>query len=334
MTPVSDTRLPGLDAVKAVAISLVVLIHAAPLRPAWYDEHVVGGIARLGVPAFLLVTGFLAGLQTWSRRRLLLGCVRFLRLHVLWGFFYWGVSILRDGVPERLTWKGALLHFGEASWAGQFYFVVVVQILFVAGVLLPEGSWRRPAAVWVAAVAALGGSAFLGATPSLAAELGLRGWAARPLTTGNGVWLWFYYFSLGAWLGDRTRDGSGPLSRLDGWSAAALLAAAALVAGAGWPQLGPFSGDPYARLPILLGATLVGLSLPSLAGRAVPRLVQRLGTETFGVFVLNPAILTLWDALAGGAASLVASWLRAGVTVAITAPLTSLLRRRASWTVP
>ena len=58
MGQASDARLPGLDAVKAAAISLVVLIHAAPPGPEWYDRHVVGGAARLGVPGFLLVTGY------------------------------------------------------------------------------------------------------------------------------------------------------------------------------------------------------------------------------------------------------------------------------------
>jgi peptidoglycan/LPS O-acetylase OafA/YrhL len=335
---VTDTRLPGLDAVKAVAICLVVLIHAAPPQPAWYAHHVVDGAARLGVPAFLLVTGFLAGQRAWSRRRLRLGCVRFLRLHVVWGLFYWGVSILRDGMPDRLTWKAALLHFGEASWAGQFYFVVVVQIFFVAGVLLPEGAWRRPLAVCVSAAGALAGIALLGAGAELAAQLGLRGPAARPFTTGSAVWLWFYYFSLGAWLGERARDPVAALPRLAGWSLAALIGGGMLAAAVGWPSLAERAtpeARPYARLPILFGATLVALALPGLARRrTAPRALQRLGTETFGVFVLNPAILLLWSGLAGATSSLFASWLRAAATVGVGIPLTSFLRRRASWLVP
>lgn len=331
MQTVPDIRLPGLDAVKATAIALVVLIHAAPEGPAWYDRHVVEGTLRLGVPAFLLVTGFLAGLRAWSRRRLAAGCLRFLRLHVIWGLFHWAVSILRDGLPERLGWKAALLHFGEASWAGQFYFVVLVQVFFVAGVLLPEGAWRRPAAVGASAVAALGGFALLGAAPGLAGELGLSPWAARPFTIGSAVWLWFYYFAFGAWLGGQARDGSGRLSRLDGRSAAALVGAAALVAAAGWPSPAALApSHPYARLPILLGATLIGLALPSLARRQVPRWIGRIGTETFGVFVLNPAILSLF----GGSTGPVGSWLRAAATLAVAVPLTSRLRGRAGWIFP
>jgi peptidoglycan/LPS O-acetylase OafA/YrhL len=335
MAPSPDTRLPGLDAAKAVAIVLVVLIHAAPPRPAWYEEHVIEGAARLGVPVFLLVTGFLAGRRAWSRQRLLRGWLRFLRLHVLWGFFYWGVSLLRDGAPDRLGWKAALLHFGEGAWAGQFYFVVVVQILFVAA-LLPEGAWRHPAAVAVSAAAAVAGIALLGAGPSLAAELGLGGWASRPLTMGNAVWHWFYYFSLGAWLGERARDPAGLLSRLAGWGTVALIGAGVLVAGAagmGGAALPP-PGAPYARLPILVGATLIGLSLPSLAGRAAPRALRRLGANTFGVFVLNPAILLLWSGFAGATSSLLGSWMRAAATVAVALPIASLLRRRAGWLLP
>jgi surface polysaccharide O-acyltransferase-like enzyme len=331
-----DTRLAGLDAVKAVAISLVVLIHAAPPRPAWYQEHVIEGAARLGVPAFLLVTGFLAGSRSWSRRRLLLGCGRFLRLHVLWSLFYWGVSVLRDGPPERLTWKSALLHFGEGSWAGQFYFVVVVQIFLLAA-LLPEAAWRQPVVVAASAAAALAGMALLGAGTSLGAELGLGEWAARPLTAGSAVWHWFYYFSLGAWLGETARDPVRRLPSLPGWGTAALIGAGVLIAAAAWPgsATAPAPGlAPYARLPILLGATLVGLALPSLASRAAPRALLRLGAETFGVFVLNPAILSLWNGLAGAATSLPGSWLRAAATVAVAAPVASLLRRRAGWLLP
>lgn len=337
MPPAPESRLPGLDAVKALAIALVVLIHAAPPGPGWYAQHVVGGAARLGVPAFLLVTGFLAGARAWPRRRLAAGSARFLRLHVIYGLFYWALSILRDGPPDRLTWKVALLPFGEASYPGQFYFVIVVQILFVAGVLLPEGAWRRASAVWLSAAAALGGIALLATAPSLTRELGLSAWAARPFTTASAVWLWFYYFALGAWLGEHARDRAGRLSRLHGRSAAAMIGAGVLVAGAGWPSLAALATpqpNPYARLPILIGATLVGLCLPSLAARSAPRVLQRLGAETFGIFVMNPALLSLWSGFAGAATSLVGSWLRAAATVAVAAPLTSLLRRRARWLLP
>jgi peptidoglycan/LPS O-acetylase OafA/YrhL len=171
----------------------------------------------------------------------------------------------------------------------------------------------------------------------LAAQLGLSGWAARPLTSGSAVWLWFYYFAFGAWLGDGARAGTGPLSRLDGRTSAALVAAGALVAAAGWPSLAalaPANPDPYARLPILLGATLIGLCLPTLARRGAPRLLQRVGAETFGVFVLNPAILAFWNGLAGASAGLAGSWLRAAATLAVAVPLTSRLLRRAGWLLP
>jgi peptidoglycan/LPS O-acetylase OafA/YrhL len=332
-----EQRLPGLDAVKAVAIALVVLIHAAPRDPAWYDRCIVGGVARLGVPAFLLVTGFLAGLRAWPRERLAASGLRFLRLHVLYGFFYWAIAIALHGPPERLTWKAALLHFGEASYPGQYDFLVLVQTFFVAGWLLPEGAWRRPGALAASASAAATGLWLLAAAPSLCAQLGLPAWVARPFTTGTAVWLWFYYFALGACLGDRARAGTGALSRLGGRAAAGLFAGATALAAAGGmraPGPGVAPVDPYARLPIFLGATLVALCLPSLAARRVPRALRRLGADTFGVFVLNPAILSLLGALGGAAAGLAGSWLRAVATVALALPITALLRRRARWCLP
>jgi peptidoglycan/LPS O-acetylase OafA/YrhL len=151
------------------------------------------------------------------------------------------------------------------------------------------------------------------------------------------VWLWFYYFALGAWLGACSRDTSARLSRLR-WAALALVAGGVLVASGVAPEIAaafqPPASAPYAHPSILLGATLVGLALPSLAGCAAPRALRRLGADTFGVFVLNPAVLLLWSGLAGAASSVVDSWLRAAATVVLTLPLASLLRRRAAWLLP
>ncbi len=330
-------RLPGLDAVKGVAIAMVVLIHAAPTEPAWYDRHFIGGIARLGVPVFLLVTGFLASFREWTRARLAAACSRFVRLHVIYGLLYWAFAIARDGMPERLTWKGALLPFAEASWPGQFYFLVLIQTFFVSGVLLPEGAWRRPAMVVVSGVTALAGFSMIGAAPSVCAELGLPVWVARPFTTGSAVWLWFYYFTLGAYLGEWARRSGDVPSGVDARAAAVLVTAGVLIAAVGLPT-GPVVGGeptfPYARLSILVGATLVGLCLPFLARQSAPRAVQRIGAATFGVFVLNPAILGVLLAFGGATSGIPGSWLRAAGTIAVAVPLTSLLRRRVRWLLP
>ena len=68
--PDTSSRLAGLDALKGVSILMVVLIHAVPEGPDWYQDHVVNGIARLAVPSFLIVTGFLNGLMGSSRAKL------------------------------------------------------------------------------------------------------------------------------------------------------------------------------------------------------------------------------------------------------------------------
>ena len=326
-------RLGGLDALKALAILGVVAIHAAPGEPSAYERHVVGGVLRLAVPVFLVVSGFLAGWKRTDRDRFAAYFRRFLGLHLVYGAFYWLVEIVRSG---RLEWpgvKGALLHFGEAAWPGQFYFVILIQLFGLAAFVLPGGFWRSP--VWLAASAAAAG---LGIAALLLAheppDAGCLGALARVAASGSGIWLWLWYFALGGWLGDRARAGRLPAALSDRWVGLGLLALGVALAALDWPPFGDVHLDPYARASILTAASLVGLAVPALAGVLPPRPLRRLGAASFGVFVLNPALLFAIHGAFGAARGAWVSWLMVATVVIAAVPLTEWLRARWPRLVP
>jgi surface polysaccharide O-acyltransferase-like enzyme len=326
-------RLGGLDALKALAILGVVAIHATPLESAVYQRHVTGGVLRLAVPVFLIVTGFLAGSKQTGRARFAVYFRRFLGLHLVYGAFYWLVEIVRTG---RLAWpgvKGALLHFGEAAWPGQFYFVILIQLFFLAAFVLPPGFWRKPVCLAAAAAVAAAGIAALPFARELPAA-GLLGLVRRVAGSGSGIWLWLWYFALGGFLGDRARQGRLPAPLADRTAATGLLGLGVLLAALDWPHSGDVLVDPYARASVWTGATLAGLAVPGLAGAHPPRLLQRLGAASFGVFVLNPALLFALQGAFGVARDPWVSWLMVTAVVVVAVPLTEWLRSRWPSLVP
>ena len=329
------TRLAGLDAVKGLAILMVVAIHAAPVEGDRYQDHFVSGVARLAVPLFLAVSGYLAGLKGISRARFAAYFRKFLKLHVIYSAFYWLLSVLRQGVADDITVKDVLLRFGAGAYAGQYYFAILVQTYFVAAFLLPSRFWQRWWVLPASALAAVAGTILLAVTfdasepaPALALLARLR---AEP------VWLWFFYFALGATLGardaDRTALGAPPLL------APALTATCAGVAIAtlGVPAL--VSADfavafPYSRLPIFLGSTLLVIALPLLARAPDPSPLVRLGRESFAVFVFNPALLMLLVDLLGKPEHPWSSWGYVAITACGCLLIATFLRRRAPWLLP
>jgi peptidoglycan/LPS O-acetylase OafA/YrhL len=325
-------RLTGLDAVKGLAILSVVLIHAAPAGGGGYRDHVVDGVARLAVPVFLAVSGYLAGRTGWSRAKLAGYFWKFLRLHVTYGAFYWMLSILRDGLADRIGLKDVLRSFGAGGYPGQYYFAILVQTYFVAAFLLPRGFWRRTWSLPVSALAMIAGTVLLAAAFHSESPPALLALLARP--RGNPVWLWFFYFALGAALGDRDAAGSPA-----GWLRSPSVALALVVAGVGIAAVGApslasaaFARDfPYSRLPIFVGATLVALALPALARLPAPRPLTRLGRESFAIFVFNPALLAGLAALLGPPASPWISWGRVAIAACGGLLIATVLRRRAPW---
>jgi surface polysaccharide O-acyltransferase-like enzyme len=321
-------RLPGLDALKGVAIVLVVLIHAAPSVPEAYRVHIVNGLARLAVPLFLVTTGFLVGLKQTPKSRLRDHFRRFLWLHLLYGAVYAALSVARGGPFDPGSVRAWLRPFGIAAWAGQFYLVVLVQVYFVAGYLLPAGAWPR---VWTPVLSGVAAAAGVLALWLATTATGL---ASGPWLAGlleHGVWLWFFYFALGAYLGARPDLAPAPRAGV----AALLLGVVVVSVGIlDLPSWGEPPLRPYARGSIFLGAALVALSLPAIAPRPPGRLLQRVGRDSFGIYVLNPTLLACLAASFGPVESLARSWLYAAAVVPAAIAATAMLRRFAPFALP
>lgn len=333
----STPRLEGLDVVKGLAIILVVLIHAAPEEDSAYRAHVVQGVARLAVPLFLVVSGFLAGWKDRPPATFRAYTTRYLRLHVTYALFYWALDEMAGTGPRTL--REVLLQFGAGAWPGQFFFVVLVQIFLLSALVLPRAYWQRPR--WVAGLGllALAGTGALVASRVIADPDPVLRTVER--LRENPFWLWIYYFALGGFLGSRAGGKrSVPGARLASAALAAGLAIAAFDHLA-LPEPGGERALAYARPSIFVAASLCAWALPAAAtglrGRA-SRLAlgwaSRLGRESFTVFVLNPAILGGIFALAGRPASGLTSVPYAVAAVAVGYLLARPLRRWAPWLVP
>lgn len=326
-----SARLPGLDALKGLCIAGVVLIHAAPSHEGPYAVHFVDGVARLAVPLFLTITGYLAGMKGTGRARFRANLVTFAVLHLIYGAFYGLLNALLHGLPEPLTAKFVVMRFAESAYPGQYYLVILIQLFLFTSLLPDRRSWRSAGWLWASAVAAAAGVALLTALPILARELDLPALIVKAARTPNALWLWFFYFALGARLGAAAGEPTWSRLRLAG------AALGLVVATLGVPDLPVWDEPlryPYARAPIYLGATLVALALPVLARVRGPALLARLGRDSFGIYVLNPAVLAAIAALFGPRVSLPVSWLQAAATLAVCTLMTVALRRWAPWALP
>jgi surface polysaccharide O-acyltransferase-like enzyme len=320
-------RLPGLDALKGIAIIGVVAIHAFPSDAPVYREHVLNGVARLAVPLFLIISGFLLGSRPPSRARALRYFWKFLRLHILYGALYWAAQPL-FGVPYApITPKSAVMHFAAFSYAGQFFLFVLPQIYFVMALLVPERLWGSKQLLLGSLLLAAGTSALVvwcfgapGADPLLR-KLAGQGEASASL--------WLFPFCLGMWVG--RRFARSPRGDGGGASCAVLAILAVAVAALDLPATAGGGYDdafPYVRWSIGIGAALSAFTLPwASRGLGLPPLAA-IGRESFGIFVLNPLILGLLRRHLGDVATLSESLLYTAVTLGIAWLLTRLLRRR------
>lgn len=326
-------RLPGLDALKGIAIIGVVAIHAAPSDAPGYREHVLNGVARLAVPLFLTISGFLLGSRQPSRAKAFLYFGKFLRLHVLYGALYWAVQPLFGTGYAPVTPKSAVMHFAAFSYAGQFFLFVLPQLYFVMALLVPER-------LWGSSIVVLGSLALGAGTVALVAwSFGAPGMdPLLRLLVGQAeasACLWLFPFSLGMWMGRRFAGSDRAIA-----GRATCLALALLSAGVAALDLPATAGSgyedrfPYVRWSIGIGATLLAFTLPFAA--RVLRLgpVGALGRESFGIFVLNPLILGLLGHHFGYAATVSESVLYAVVTLAIAYLVTRVLRERIPFAFP
>lgn len=324
-------RLFGIDTVRGVAIAFVVVIHAAgQVESEAYALHVVQGLARLGVPLFVVVSGLLAALRQTPQERFRTYLWKFLVLHVLYGLFYAAVVLVDRGVPADFGPKWVVLRFGEAGWPGQYYFLVLIQLFAVAGWLVPPRLWQRHLTLALCAGLIPLALAFAHAfeASSTLPPGPLRSLIQSKIHLGY----WIYYFALGAWIGGRMRNGTG-------WVPSPLAVAFLLLAAVGLAMFAPrlFGGDgaselsSYQTLRIYAATTCVALALPGLARVDPLPWLRRLGRDSFGIFVLNPLLLELTFAVFGRPRTVERSLLCVAIVLLVGLPLARQLRIRLPW---
>jgi surface polysaccharide O-acyltransferase-like enzyme len=330
------TRLPGLDALKGIAIAGVIAIHASPASPAddsaWY-RYVTSGVARLAVPLFLLITGYLIGLRRPPREKLVATGWKFLRLHLIYSAFYWALEPLAVGAWRELTLKNALMHFAPFSFPGQFYLFILPQVYFVFGFLVPE-RLRASTGVLAASLAlALATVAFLAASIAAGHSAPLP-WMLVGHSEATPL-VWLFAVAAGIWVGARADNPR--FARVGALPSLALAALAALLAACDWP---PTDGPDYlrhfgyARWSLLIGTALLAPCLPWAARALWLPGLEALGRQSFGVFVFNPLILGLLSHNVGHIETLSQSAAYAAVMLAGAYGLARWLRPRLPFAFP
>jgi surface polysaccharide O-acyltransferase-like enzyme len=269
-------RLAEIDALKAVGIVTIVLIHA--IRPPWDPnlselERWLGHVTRFGVPAFLFASGFLYAsaaptpiATAWRRlRRILIPyLVASLAAHALGATEH---ASLQPGVILRD------LALGSAF--GPFYYVFVICGLVIVSPLFERLSARALAILLLA---------------SLAVQCALDVWNVWPLhlrwhIRNPGLW-WSYYLA-GWWLklyGERWRA-------LAAERRTPLLLAAAVLAGVCLTLAG---GDEVAQRAQVRGSAWLGIWvvlatvwLAGIRAKGSPPWLARVSDLTYAIFLYH-----------------------------------------------
>jgi len=296
-------RLPGADALRALAAVAVVVIHASywPAQSHGAERSVWGSVtllARFAVPAFVLLAGLVLGFRHGGRRLgpdfLLRRARRSLLPWLIWAPVFCVADLVWVGTVSP-SWSSVRDFF--ATGAGHLYFLVLVPQLYVLLLLWP--SRRRP----LAAVTGLAVAVQVAISAvRLFVPLGSGALHQVMLTYGYELFpFWIGYFALGVvagrWLAGRRGRG------LPAWPFAALVpVTAGLVL---WNDVRGAANGSFAQgtgaflrplmLPFALavcGAVIFGA--PRLLDRAprLQRVTGALSRHSLGVYVIHPLLLT------------------------------------------
>lgn len=196
------TRLLGLDAVRALALLCVIAIHADhwPLQDAGADRALWSGVdqlARVAVPWFVMLSGFLLTCQATGPARSFLGrrLGRSLLPWAVWVPVYALVGLfLTAEIPHSWAGLAGWLELG----AGHLWFLVLIPQLYLVVLVWP----RSPRGTAVAGAAALLAQVGIGVYRLYApGDAPLQG-VLLPFGFELGF-CWIGYFGVGAALGAR-----------------------------------------------------------------------------------------------------------------------------------
>lgn len=276
-------RHDAADALRAWAMVGVVTIHAADLVLSPSQHQAVSAYFRWAVPAFITLSAYFSvaslrrapeSFRHFMGRRLRKIGLPFLAYSLIY-------FVLTAHVHDLTPTTALTRHFSGYGWAGQYFFIVLCQLLPVFLLLS-----RVAVGTVVLAIAFLLGLALLWAAPeALDAHLLLRQLSDRPFI------YWLPYAVLGAFLAQHEASWQGVIGQVP----AALPALAVLMVPCLIVQGPPPTGNhsPY-LLPSVLLASFILVPCFLVAGnRRWPSFVGHAGRHSLAVFCLNPLFIEL-----------------------------------------
>jgi len=280
----NQARDPAGDALRAWAIMGVVVIHGLDLTLnastfAWVSRYF-----RWAVPAFIVLSAYYTTLASSRQQRSpLLPWLKARYIKLLPPFVFFSVFYLLmfADLPNLTAKKLLTTHMAGYGWAGQYFFIVLFQLLPVIWFL--AGRRIRPAAV--AASMALGLVLYGWAPRGFEGSLLLRQWGHRLFV------YWLPYCVWGVFLAQNKAYWMARVQALPAWLKTMLTLGLPMLMAVTPGPSGPNS--PYV-LPVVLmvSSVYVPVCLGAFRTGAGP-LGAYLGQHAMAVFCLNPMFIAL-----------------------------------------
>jgi peptidoglycan/LPS O-acetylase OafA/YrhL len=278
------SRDPAGDALRAWAIVGVVAIHGLDLTLGPGTFKWVSSYFRWAVPAFIVLSAYYTALASgrqgatpllpWLKARYL----KLLPPFVFFSMFY--LLVFAD-LPNLTVQKLLTTHLSGYGWTGQYFFIVLFQLLPMMWLL----ARRRVSGALALSSVALGLALYMWAPHGFAGSLLLRQLGVRPFL------YWLAYCVWGVFLAQRQGCWLARVQALPAWLKAGLVS--------GLPLLmamvpGPVGHDsPYVMPMVLLVSIFyVPLCLGCLKGGA-GCVGAYLGQHSMAVFCMNPLFIGL-----------------------------------------
>ncbi len=281
------SRDPAGDALRAWAIVGVVAIHGLDLTLGAATFKWVSSYFRWAVPAFIVLSAYytaLASLRQGAMPLLPWLRARYLKLLPPFVFFSMFYLLMFADLPNLTVRKLLTTHLSGYGWTGQYFFIVLFQLLPVIWLL----ATRRVSGILVLITLGLGLALYIWAPYGFAGSLLLRQLSDRPFL------YWLPYCVWGVFLAQRQERWLARVQALPAWLKAVLVLSLPLLIAA---MPGPVGHDsPYVMPMVLLVSIFyVPLCLGSFNSGA-GRLGGYLGQHSMSVFCMNPLFIGLYRA--------------------------------------
>lgn len=307
-------RQTSVDAFKAAAIFAVVVVHASGLFKGPLAEPVgviLQDAARFAVPAFVVIwalffeRGYARSQQPVAYVRL-----RFRRLFVPYAFWtvVYVLILLLGG--KSFAWRDLITGYWSGyGWAGQYYFIILFQLMVLFPALRRVSSTKSLLAVVILFLVLYGLSATYFWHLTIVAKLSDRLFI-----------YWVPHVVLGVWLSRKDRPaGSNQAAQALIWLLVALVPIEFAILRAHGGVFGVYV-TPTVLVAGLALAYAAVRSPPKPHGAVINFFARNVGERTLGVFCINPLVVTTLSFAMGGGIELPATvgWLGTAACILLT----------------